>query len=132
MPCRVETHPVHGLTVVRVDGEVDADEIFSAIREVWAAPAYRRRPCVLWDFRNAGVSRMQSADVRQVVHLEREGRPDLPPVRMAVLVSTDVGYGMARMLGALIEREPIDLRIFRDDEKAAWRWLGDPEASDLA
>jgi hypothetical protein len=130
--CRVETDPVHGLAVVRGEGEIGVEDVFSAIQRVWVEPAYVERPRVLWDLRNASMDRLRSPEIREIVGRERKGRPDSRRARMAFVVSTDVGYGMARMVATLIEREPIDVRIFRDDEQAAWRWLAGPDGSDAA
>ncbi len=41
--------------------------------------------------------------------------------RYAVLVATDVGFGLARMYGAFVPDPAVDIRPFRDPEEAlAW------------
>jgi hypothetical protein len=43
------------------------------------------------------------------------------PGRYAILVTSDVAFGIARMYGAFVEDGLLDLRVFRDaDEAMAW------------
>jgi len=129
MPCHLDREPEHGLARVRAEGPIDVADVFSAIVQVWREPAYQERPAVLWDLRAADVSRLFAADMREIVGLERRDRPDARRARMALLVTSDVGFGLSRMLQALLEREPIDVCVFRNDEKAAWAWLTESEAT---
>jgi hypothetical protein len=126
MPCRVETDPVHGLARVRAEGPIGVQDVFSAIVEVWRQPAWEERSSVLWDLRHADLTGLKGAEVREIVGLERRDRPSPRRARMAILVSSDFGYGMARMVAALVDREPIEVEIFRDDEQSAWLWLEEP------
>jgi hypothetical protein len=124
LPCHVETDPVHGLVVVRAEGEITAEDIVGAIRDVWREPSWLERPHVLWDLRKAGVSAIHTPEVRRIVSTERQERPEEQVhTRMALLASTDVGFGMARVVAAMVADQPIAVRVFRDDEAEAWSWL---------
>ena len=37
-----------------------------------------------------------------------------------------VEFGLARMVEGAVADEPVEVRVFRDDEAAAWRWLTEP------
>jgi hypothetical protein len=78
---------------------------------------------VLWDIRRAELTGIQGAEMREILSLERRGRPGFGSALLAILVSSDLGYGMGRMLAALLEEDPIEVGIFRDDEESAWAWL---------
>lgn len=49
------------------------------------------------------------------------------PVKSAILAISRAAYAVAHMFAALMERSPIDVRIFRTVEDAA-EWLGVPPA----
>jgi hypothetical protein len=121
--CRVDTDPQRGLARVRAEGALDPADVFAAIVQVWREPAYQERPAVLWDLRAADPSALFFSELREVADRERAERPDPRPARMAFLVAGDLAFGMSRMVQALLAREPIEVRVFRDDEKAAWAWL---------
>jgi hypothetical protein len=122
----VGSDPVRGFAVVRADGEIGPEDIVSAITRVWQEPAFQQRGCVLWDVRGARVDRLHWPEIRQIIGIERSERPDSRPARLAFVASTDVEFGLARMVEGAVANEPIDVRVFRDDEAAAWRWLSEP------
>jgi len=132
LPCRIETDSVRDLVVVRADGDLTLDVILSAIVEVMQHPAFQQRPAVLWDVRGARVESLRGADLRELLRQERKGR-SYRQARMAFLASDDVGFGTARMVDGMAAADPIEVRVFRHDEDAAWDWLtggeGAPESS---
>jgi hypothetical protein len=74
----------------------------------------------LIDARNA-VLHVTSAEVQQIVSFLRELSQNARLGSAAVLVSTDVAYGMVRMLGMLVE-DVCKILPFRDEQKAR-SWL---------
>ena len=50
---------------------------------------------------------------------------DSPSVRIAFVAQHDLQFGLGRMLSVFMERNGIELNVFRD-EAAASRWLADP------
>jgi hypothetical protein len=122
----VECDPLRGLAVVRAEGELGVDEVLSAISRVWQEPAFQRRACVLWDVRGARVDSLHWPEVRRIVGLERSERPDARRARLAFVASSDVEFGLARMVEGAVADEPVEVRVFRGDEQAAWRWLTEP------
>jgi hypothetical protein len=119
----VESDPLRGLAVVRVEGEIGIEDVLSAITRVWKEPAFQQRACVLWDVRGARVDSLHWPEVRRIVGLERSERPDARHARLAFVVSTDVEFGVARMVEGAVANGGVDVRVFRDDEAGAWRWL---------
>jgi hypothetical protein len=78
-------------------------------------------PSILLDTRRSHVH--PSFDgVRELADFVRSFNPD-PPPRTALVVGSDLQYGLARMLGALVGLMHWEFRIFRDIESAE-AWLG--------
>ena len=50
-----------------------------------------------------------------------------PPIKRAIIVSSKVQFGAGRIAEAL---DPKGLKVFRDDEEGALRWLADNDAAD--
>ena len=76
----------------------------------------------LIDARRA-VVRLSSAEAQEIVELLRSLSRSHPLNRIAVVVSTDVAYGVMRMLQTLVEDVCV-VQPFRDLAEAE-RWLGD-------
>ncbi len=67
-----------------------------------------------------------SSEVRAIVELFRDLGPRIREVPIAVLVDSDVSYGLVRMLQLLLE-DSVTLRPFRDREKAL-HWIAERAA----
>ena len=77
-------------------------------------PLYRQ----VYDFSDATELRLTGPSVRELARTS----PFSPKARRAIVVSSDVGYGMARMYGLVSDRDASVFRIFRD-APSALRWL---------
>jgi len=78
-------------------------------------PMYRQ----IYDFSDVTEIRVSATDLRFLAY----NSPFSPKATRAVVVSSDVAYGMARMYGLMGDRDPERFQIFRD-RAAALRWLG--------
>lgn len=108
--------PDRNLLVVRVTGTVtDADFDDEKFPDVPAGTLE------LLDLAEAGPAEISNARVRQIAEADvrRPERID----RMAILVATDVGFGLARMYQTLSSEMNTEVRIFRDRDEAM-AWLG--------
>jgi hypothetical protein len=106
--------------VLRVvaEGAVDFAEIRAHLLDERADGALGYRELI--DARRAEPA-MSAADVRRVVDLVRREARALPLGPTAVVVSSNVAYGMLRMLETLVE-DVAAIRPFRNYRKAV-RWL---------
>jgi hypothetical protein len=112
------------LVAYAVEGHVTADQARAFIAGILVHPDYEPGFNFLGDRREVEWE-PDSAHVVAVA-LEVEARKAwLAPCRWAVLVSSDVGYGMARMWGLLTIGTGVSIRPFRMVEKAV-EWLGLP------
>ena len=121
-----------GLLVIRYEPPVDAEELLAVTAELDKGDLPTTCPRRLHDLRGWGVD-MSTEDLRRVadgVHAQR--RRQSPEARMArqiaLLVSTDLTFGLARMLEVLVadrERKRPLVRAFRSFADAT-TWLGLP------
>jgi hypothetical protein len=110
------------LTTV-VSGKVGFAETAEHFRQVSAEPWFPAPS--LTDVRGASAE-IPSSEVRAIVELLRDMSPRIREVSIAVLVDSDVSYGLVRMIQLLLE-ETATIRPFRDREKAL-HWLSERSA----
>jgi hypothetical protein len=111
-----------GLVTVIVTGTLDRSEAEASAVELLEDPRWRELSFVIWDLREARVF-WEGEDVKALVNLilARRGTGRL---RAAAVTPKDLEFGLARMYGALIEKAPVEFRVFRDMEEARTWILG--------
>jgi hypothetical protein len=77
------------------------------------------RPLRLWDLRGLGFD-LSTPALRSLA--ERARSQPHPPRRFAVVVETDLAFGLVRMFGVFREQEGIAQSVFRTLEEAL-EWL---------
>ena len=110
------------LTFYKVKGLLSAGELISTIRAFYAENTTLN---VLWDFTEVDLSNISTDELRQFVREIRIYDDSRERDKTALVFSTDLGYGLGRMVEAFseIENMPFELRSFRSMEKAE-EWLG--------
>ena len=104
-----------------IEGEFTPDDIRAYREGLRADPAYHAGMHALVDCRR--VSALFSAeDLRALANdLERPPSAFVGPWRCAIVVASEVIYGLVRMYDAYLQTDTIDVRPFRDfDEAVAW------------
>jgi hypothetical protein len=82
----------------------------------------------LWDLREAVTTDMSSDDVRKVAQMVKGRRPSGVSLRVALVVSRDADFGVARMFEAQLDPASHgDLQVFRDIDEATTWVCGAPE-----
>jgi len=124
MPITSHVDKTKNLVVYTLTGEMALDDIQSKIKSFWEA--HNLTLNALWDARQAKLTNLKSSDMERITALigqythrfeERKGG------KSAVVASSDLQYGLSRILGALYEIEdfPTQLKIFRImDEALEW------------
>lgn len=124
MPYRIKDDKELGCVFVRWRGTFSAQEGAAHYREVTERESYRGGGSVFHD------CRLVNADV-PMSEIEKVALSGPHPTnttnvrKVAILASSDLGFGMMRMLAALRERPGLILNVFRDLEEAK-AWLGLP------
>ena len=111
------------LVVLEVSGDLGDEDLLSLAEELEKASEVGSDFSLLIDLRQANGEQVTSAGARALA-----ARPLVlaPECRRAVVVQSDLGFGMARMYEVLRE-ERCAPRVFRDyDEAERWVKTGDP------
>ncbi len=116
--------PEGDLTIHTASGEISADEILDRIRSYYAGEV---TSLVMWDLSDADLRSLTASDVQQFVDLTNSLTAPRAGGKTALVVSTTLAFGMARMyeLSKDAAADQIDRKTFRD-RKTALEWLGVP------
>jgi len=99
---------------------------FALFAETWTAmvehPDFVPGMNALWDLRSVGLGRLPSAEMRRMVEWASVRGPRRGNARVAILVGTDVDFGMARVAAAISDGQGVQMRVFRE-EAAAREWV---------
>jgi hypothetical protein len=107
-------------------GELTFDELRATLQALYSSPDFRPEQHVLWDLREAVLTRFSLAEVRDIADLVAEHRGTADPARAALVVSRDVDYGMARMFEQVLAGgSETNVRVFRDLQEAM-AWITEP------
>jgi hypothetical protein len=114
------------LTAFTLTGELTLDEILGALNSFWKGRELTLN--TLWDTRNAIVTNLKSSEMGKIAEFIGQNRnrfEERKNGKAAIVASTDLQYGLSRILGAVYEREdvPIKLHPFRTMQEAI-QWLG--------
>ena len=111
-----------------VSGEVSFSEIIKAI-ELF----YKEKPTknVMWDFRDADLKALLSLsynNLQDIAKFTKQHRELRKSGKTALVVSTDVGFGLGRMYGTFAEIQNLShsVHVFRSMDEAM-KWLEEDE-----
>ncbi len=119
MPHSIAIEAAHHLVVVRIEGTPTANQILEAYDELLRLEPTLNR---LWDYRDADLCRLSSAELARVARYAARHEPDPGPSRVAVVVARDVDFGVGRAYQAWADEDPEEHRVFRELGDAR-RWL---------
>ena len=129
MPITSQVDKTKNLVIYTLTGELTLDDIQSTIKSFWEAHELTLN--ALWDARRAKLTNLESSDMESITALigqythrfeERKGG------KSAVVASSDLQYGLSRILGTLYEIKdfPTKLQTFRQMDEAM-EWLDQDE-----
>lgn len=107
------------VVILRVSGELGDEGLRSLAAELRSAPEVKPDFGLLIDLRNAVGRSVTTEGVRA---LARQSLVLSPDSRRAVVVPSDLGYGMGRMYQMLREGRGGEMSVFRDFDEAR-RWV---------
>jgi len=115
-------NPGTGLIVLTVSGNNRLKDIIQALKDMLVDPQYKKSADILWDFRDITTPHTNSQEIRELVSFIRKNRHVRGSgYRVALVVSRDLDYGIARMYDAYSEGLPFQMKIFREfDEAYSW------------
>jgi hypothetical protein len=126
MPITSKVDKIKNLTIFSLTGELTMDEILGALKSFWEGQDLTLN--TLWDARNAVVTNLKSSEIGNIagfIGRYRNRFEERKNGKATIVASSDLQYGLSRILGTHYEREsvPIKLHPFRTMEEAI-QWLG--------
>jgi hypothetical protein len=121
MTISLSVDALRDLTVFTVEGELSFEEQVEVLRIFYGGDPTTN---VLWDFRNITGNRIQSEEASEIVSFIKRNEAKRPSGKTALVVSTDLDFGLSRVSQAYGESEglPWEIRAFRSME-SAYRWI---------
>ena len=111
------------LTVHDIVGELSSDDIIGKLKDYYTGD--KITSLVMWIFLQADVSAITTGDLRKILYFTKEYAHSRSGGKTALVVSKDLGFGLARIFEAFVEIEkfPFELSTFRSVNDAEM-WLG--------
>jgi hypothetical protein len=120
------------LTCFIGDGDLTFDEIVGAVKDFYQNPEVRPTLNALADFRKATLKSLSYEQINQIPALIATYTASYQGGKNAIVTSTDVNFGLTRILEAVSAEHPFTIRAFRSYE-AAMQWLDEkPLTADRA
>jgi hypothetical protein len=118
--------PDTGFRTHTVTGDISLDEVRRTLEDTYAHPDFRPEAGAVWDLTGATVD-VPTEDVRHLADFVGNLVGKDPPGKVALLVSTDIEVGTARMYESILSGQSSKpIVVFRDIEEAK-RWLSEDE-----
>jgi len=125
MPGAYTIDLARSLVLSRGWGVLTDRELLAHVRALTADPRFARHFRQLADLRDVTEVQFTASTIREMVRLNPFGAG----ARRALVVTSDVVFGMARMYQILRDESPDELRIFRKVDDAL-QWLGIADAKE--
>jgi hypothetical protein len=131
MPINSSVDHQHDLTIFVAAGELTFEDQMAVLRQFYAGNPTKH---VLWDFTRITGRRISAAQLRAIVQFIAEHATLRAGGKTALVGSSDVDFGLARMGSALSEARHVgwQMQAFRDLVEAR-EWItataSDPEAA---
>jgi hypothetical protein len=124
MPYILKSDDALGCIFIKWRGTFSSEEGSAHYREIAGLVGFQQGSHLFHDARLVDVS-VPTSEIRDVAKAPSPKVDSAIVRKVAILVSSDLGFGMMRMLGAMRERPGLVLNVFRDLEEAK-AWLGLP------
>ncbi len=122
MPYVIKSDEVLGCIFIKWSGTFSSEEGFSHYREIAKLVPFQQGSHLFHDVRLVDVN-VPASEIRNVAESSSPEVDSHSVRKVAILVSSGLGFGMMRMLATIRERPGLVLNVFHDLEEAK-AWLG--------
>jgi len=122
-PIEYEVDPKTGVILSRGFGALGDEDVLRHVARVWNELQTTRDADELLDLREATLDGVSRAALGRAADLARRVAGGPTRARLAIVVATDVTYGVARMYELMSDESVLSVRVFRSLEEARG-WLG--------
>jgi hypothetical protein len=114
-----------GFMRVTLTGALGFEAYVESFEALVSHASYRPGVNALWDFREAPLAGLPTETLRRIIRFSAERRELRRGARVAIVVSSDADFGVARIFEAVAADLPIQFQVFRDIGEAEV-WVGGP------
>ncbi len=111
-----------GFVFTTITGEITVGDVLADIERLAAQPSYRPEMPGIVDMRQA-TTHMTAEQIEQIAQTLKKRPNVVSHTRRALLVSSDLLYGLYRMFESFADENPTEYRVFRDENEAR-AWIG--------
>ena len=116
-----------GPVKLTASGNISSSEIIKALHGLLQDSQFKSGMDILWDFRQVKTENMRADQIREIVSFIKNNQEKRGAnYRVALVVSRDIDFGLARMYEAYTQELPFQLQIFKQ-LSAAEDWLNTAE-----
>lgn len=123
MPHAFDFREADGELVIRVEGAVTFEAVDAYMEELRVDPRMVGVHRVLIDLRGITRVEVRGEEIARLAQRQRERTREAQ--RVALLVTGELEFGLARQFGAFAETPGAPERRVFEDEAQAWAWLRD-------
>ena len=106
-----------------ISGEFTLAEYLDAMNEFQQSAHFRPGIHSIWDFRKLTVASMPDEDLRAIAEYQKKiASTRGPSWKAALVVASDLSYGLSRMFEAYSDTAPNQVTVFRSMEEAV-NWI---------
>jgi len=112
-----------GPVVMIASGEISGEDIVTALQKILTDADFKKGMDILWDFRAVNSTLIETQQILDIVNFIKSNQDARgSDYRVALVVSRDLSYGLARMYEAYSQGSPFKIQIFKE-MSAAENWL---------
>lgn len=119
--------PASEITEFVAHGRIDVRDVVETLTHFYADD--QKTIHSLWDFTDADLSGLSAHDIQMIADFVAAHAQERVGSKAALVFSSDLDYGLGRMIDAQVEMElsPVSLQSFKNKE-AAQQWLNRTDA----
>ena len=126
MPVNTVIDKKAGVMIRTVTGELTFEDIKSSYEASLIRPDFQMNMHVIWDLRDADASKIYKEDVIKIARYFETYIKNGDEYKAALVVSSDLEYGLSRMYQVAVADLPAEIGIFRGLEEAK-KWVGESD-----
>jgi hypothetical protein len=116
------------IVVFQTSGEYGPDELRATLRAALADPALPAKPLILVDIRGSiSIQKRSASEIAETARFVAALSAQFGP-RLALVVDSDVAYGLMRIAAVHAAQGGVDIQVFREFEPAR-AWLQGPSGA---
>jgi len=107
------------IAYIKMSGKITPNEFIDKYSEIIESNEYEMSMNRIWDLRDTELHQIENVEIHRVAEETKKIGGKINKVKVALVVGTDVNYGMSRMFAAYAQNNAHrDIQVFRSMEEA--------------